>query len=265
VQHRIARGLLHPVHRGVYAVGHPALTREGNWMAAVRACGRDAALSHRAAAELHGLVDRLDLGTIDVTVPRRPGRHPGIRVHEAFGLDPEDLTVVDHVPVTGIALTLIDLAASELYRLEPALGRAERRGALDLPTLDRALERFRGRRGVRRLRTLREHFEPTPEFVRSELERRFLLLCRRHRIPRPKVNLWVAVPGGGFEVDFCWPERRLIVETDSQWHDDTLARKRDARRDELLAAAGWLVIRLRWHDVVDTPEATARRLRTALA
>jgi very-short-patch-repair endonuclease len=114
------------------------------------------------------------------------------------------------------------------------------------------------------VRAVRAVFAPTPEFTRSELERRFLDLCRRHGLPRPKVNLWISVPGDGFEVDFCWPEARVIVETDSRWHDDTLSRNRDVQRDEALAAAGWLVIRLRWHDVVETPAATANRIRPAL-
>jgi hypothetical protein len=34
IKHRIAKRRLHPVHRGVYAVGRPEITREGEWMAA---------------------------------------------------------------------------------------------------------------------------------------------------------------------------------------------------------------------------------------
>ncbi len=262
VQHRIARGYLHAVHRGVYAVGHTALTREGWWMAAVLAAR--GFLSHRPAAELHRIVGQRAIGTIDVSVRRAPGKRPGLRIHHASHLTEADLTVIDRIPVTTVAWTLIDLAACEPRSLEDAFGTAERRGVLDLRALDRALARARGRRGVGRVRALRAEFAPTPEFIRSELERRFLALCRRDRLRRPKVNLWISVPGNGFEVDFCWPDARLIVETDSRWHDDTLSRKRDAQRDEALTAAGWLVIRLRWHDVVEHPAATASRIRTAL-
>ena len=262
IQHRIARGYLHPVHRGVYAVGHSVLSRYGWWMAAVLAVP-ESFLSHRPAAEAHGIVEWRPMGDIDVSVSRGPGKRPGLRIHKATHLTDADLTVIDGIPATTIPWTLIDLAAREPRTLEGAFGRAERRGLLDLRALDHALARARRRRGVARVRELRAEFEPTPEFVRSELERRFLALCRRYRLPRPKVNLWVSVPGDGFEVDFCWPEARLIVETDSGWHDDTLSRRRDARRDELLAAAGWLVIRLRWHDVVHMPAATAKRIRSA--
>jgi very-short-patch-repair endonuclease len=263
IQHRIRRGLLHPVHRGVYAVGHSILGIEGRWHAAVRACGPGAVLSHRAAAELHGLVERRG-GTIDITVNGRPGKRPGIRTHEAAVLADADRTQVDGIPVTTVARTLIDLAAAEPRSVESAMGRAERRGLLDLDALDGAIARARGRRGVGRLRALRAEFRPTAEFIRSELERRFLALCRKHDLPRPKANLWITVPGDGFEVDFCWPAPRLIVETDSGWHDDTLSRRRDHRRDRLLTAAGWRVVRVRWADVVDTPARTAARIRALL-
>jgi hypothetical protein len=54
IEHRIARGRLHVVMRGAYAVGWPRLTRERRWMSAVLACGVGAMLSHRSAAALGG-------------------------------------------------------------------------------------------------------------------------------------------------------------------------------------------------------------------
>ena len=50
-----AKGHLHRIHHGVYAVGHTALTLHGRWLAAVLACGPEAVLSHHAAAALHEL------------------------------------------------------------------------------------------------------------------------------------------------------------------------------------------------------------------
>jgi hypothetical protein len=50
IDHRVASGRLHPLHRGVYAVGHRALTLRGRFRAAVLACGETAVLSHFAAA-----------------------------------------------------------------------------------------------------------------------------------------------------------------------------------------------------------------------
>jgi very-short-patch-repair endonuclease len=49
-----------------------------------------------------------------------------------------------------------------------------------------------------------------PDHTRSELERRFLALCRRHRLPKPEVNVRV----GPFLSDFLWRARHLVVELD---------------------------------------------------
>src|SRR5262245_16905831 len=49
IDHRLENGRLHPIHRGVYAVGHRALRRESAWMAAVLVADA-AVLSHRSAA-----------------------------------------------------------------------------------------------------------------------------------------------------------------------------------------------------------------------
>src|SRR4051794_16778956 len=69
IKHRVQKGRLHPVLRGVYAVGRRELTREGRWMAAVLACGPGAVLSHRSAAAVWGF-GREHPAYIDVSVTR---------------------------------------------------------------------------------------------------------------------------------------------------------------------------------------------------
>src|SRR6476646_4185486 len=111
IEHRVARGRLHLVLRGVYAVGWPQLTREGLWMAAVLACGDGAVLSHRSAAELWGIGTQGG-GKIDVSVCRRTRlRRPGIRVRSRPGLSEDDVFRREGIPVTGITRTLVDIAA----------------------------------------------------------------------------------------------------------------------------------------------------------
>jgi hypothetical protein len=95
IRHRLARGRLHTIHRGVYAVGRPELTPHGWWMAAVLSCGPEAVLSHHSAAGLWGIVGqrrRRQLGSrsrppslIDVSVPGNAvRRRDAIRVHGAL-------------------------------------------------------------------------------------------------------------------------------------------------------------------------------------
>src|SRR5262245_9788888 len=81
VEHRIRTGRLHPVHHGVYAVGRRELARKGEWMAAVFACGPEAALSHCSAGALCK-VGSYEGDEIDVAVPAHVIRdRPGIALH----------------------------------------------------------------------------------------------------------------------------------------------------------------------------------------
>jgi len=85
IRHRVKSGRLHPVRRGVYAVGRPQITREGRWMTAVLACGPDALLSHRSAAALWGFGEEHP-GYIEVNVGRHCNLRPrGIRIHDHPG------------------------------------------------------------------------------------------------------------------------------------------------------------------------------------
>jgi predicted transcriptional regulator of viral defense system len=67
---RVARGALHRVHRMVYSVGHAALSREAQMLAAVLAAGPGALLSHLSAAELWR-ISRFRAPLIAVVAPRK--------------------------------------------------------------------------------------------------------------------------------------------------------------------------------------------------
>lgn len=232
---RVAAQRLHRLHRGVYAVGHLGLSEKGRWMAAVLACGPDAVLSHTSAAALWQLLPQR--GFVHVTVPGDGRTRAGIRVHRSRTLFHSTVTRRAGIPVTTPSRTLADLR-----RLLPqpqfaaALRQAE---YLGLP-LDPALE---------------------PDRTRSELEARFLALCRRHRLPRPSVNVRV----GSFMVDLLWPEQRLIVELDGyQAHGGRTAFEADRARDVELKALGYDVLRLTWRQVTMEPAEVARTMRRLL-
>jgi len=148
IDSRVSRGRLHPVHRGVYAVGHPRLSRHGHWLAAVLASGPGAVLSHRSAAALWGIRDtaRAD---IEVIVARQRRRRRGIQPHHIV-LPSDEVTIERGIPVTTPARTLLDLAEQLApQRLERAVHEAEyRRLTTPLP-LDALLTRHQGRRGQR--------------------------------------------------------------------------------------------------------------------
>jgi predicted transcriptional regulator of viral defense system len=267
VRRRVARGRLHRIHQGVYALARPDVSVEGRWMAAVLACGEGALLSHVSAADLHRLLSSAG-PTIDVTVPRRVGlSRRGIRVHRSTCLIPVDRASVGVIPCTSIARTLLDLAGVVHRRaLERACDQAEVLGVLDMDAVREVLARTAGHPGVRRLRAVVETGQVGENVSRTHLEQRFLELCRGTGLSRPAVNEWIAVTGEEIQVDFVWFKQRVIVETDGfGTHGTRQAFQRDRRRDQLLSLAGWRVVRFTWDEVTKEPGYVTDVVRKLLA
>jgi very-short-patch-repair endonuclease len=264
----VRRGQLHRVHRGVYSVGHRALGNEGWLLAAVLAIGSDAAISHLSAGRLWGVVrDRINVrrSAVDVASPRRVRRRPDIRTHHAPGLDCGDRMVFGRIPITTPARTLLDLAGLlPEDRLRRAVRQAEVERLVNRHDLRFQLSRApAGRPASSRLAAVIA-IGPAP--TRSELEDRTLDLLLRHDFPRPLVNVHVQALHRSFEVDFLFPELRLVLETDGdRYHGTRLAREADAQRQADLEAAGYRVVRLNWRQVTREQDQTVRRLRRIVA
>jgi very-short-patch-repair endonuclease len=268
ITHRLQQGRLHPIQRGVYAVGRPGVGRPGRWIAAVLSCGPDAVLSHASAAELLGIVTA-GAGPIEVSIP--PGRarlRPSVRVHRRAGLAPPDVVRRQAIPVTSALRTLLDLGTRlSPARLEAAINAADRSDLIDPQTLRNALEARSGEYGVRALRRVLDR--RTFVLTDSELERRFLRASRRAGLPRPEAGVQL----NGFRVDFFWRELGLVVETDGlRYHRTPAQQARDRRRDQAHAAAGLTPLRFTHQqvsfepeDVVATLGAVARRLAEGAA
>jgi len=260
----VARGRLVQLHRGVYAVGHRSLRRDGYRFAAILAVGPGAVLSHHEAAALHALRPS-PRTTIDVTVAARR-RVPGVRIHRVERLAPEDVTTVDDIPTTTVSRTLVDLATVlPAAALRKALEEAERSHRLDVRAIEAALARVRGRGGAghARLRAALAELARTGTAVtRSVLEERFLALLDAHGLPRPSANAWTEA----MEVDAAWPVARLAVELDG-WdaHKTRDAFQRDRTRSNDLQAAGWTILRFTYGDVVYRAAQTAARVGRLLA
>ena len=260
---RAVAGRLHRVHRGLYAVGHPLLSPRGRMQAAALACGAGAFISHRSAGALWGIA-ATSQAFVDVSSPGRSGRrHDGVRVHRGASALPRDVTTLDGIPCASLARTLLDLAGVVgREALARACEQAEILGLFDLKAIDDVLARARRRRGTARLRRVLAMLDPEPVFARSELERRFLTLCRRVGLGRPRVNAWVPLSSGGLEVDFLWSHLGLVAEVDGhRYHGTRSAFERDRRRDQLLTAAGYHHVRFTWRQVTGSPGEVTATLR----
>lgn len=261
VADRVRRGRLVRLHRGVYAVGHRRLHRNGHWMAAVLAVGPCSALSHRDAAALHGLRRPHD-GRIDVTTMRDRESNSSVAVHRTAWLTANDVTTVAGIQVTTVARTLVDLAeVVSGGQLARALSEAERLMLVDVRDIVRVLGQTRGRRGPghRRMRTaLDDHAAQGVQMTRSDLERRFFDLVAGAGLPAPTMNATVE----GVEVDALWRSRRFVVEIDSWLYHRTRADfERDHDKRSALEAAGWRVISFSDRQVLEHPEQVLARLR----
>jgi very-short-patch-repair endonuclease len=250
IQARVRSGRLHPIHRGVYSVGHAVISRRGELMAAVLACGPNAALSRYSAAELWELLPRKG-AVIDVVNATRSRDRKGIRVHEGSG----DRTKRHNIPVTTVARTLLDLATTK--DLPRAIEAAERSGWLNQREIRELCERHPRRKGLKALRAAMAAYDPLMRHTRSELERDFLRECRRLGLPKPEVNVKVE----GFEVDMFWREAKLIVELDSwEFHRTRPAFERDRRRDAALLVKGYRVLRVSYDWLATDPRGVAETI-----
>lgn len=253
------------MYPGVYAAGHRQLRREGEWLAAVFASGRGAALSHWDAAALWDLRPPRD-GRIHVSRASTSGRDPDparVHIHRVGTLRAWEGTLIDGIPTTTVARTLLDLAPKlRPAAIEEVIGRADRLNVFDLVAVRRCLAEHPRQHGAPKLRRLLDALSGVGAAdLRSTLEVRFLQLCADHGLPRPAVNARVA----GFMVDFLWRDARLVVETDGYaYHSSREAFERDRERDQRLTLAGCTVLRFTYNQVTRAPEAVAARLRHLL-
>jgi very-short-patch-repair endonuclease len=259
---RLQAGRLQPLHRGVYLVG-PMISTRVREMAAVLAAGPEALISHVSAASLWRMGKAEPPSEVHLSVPGSGGsRRPGIRLHRVAPWLDDERAVVDGVPVTSPARTLLDLAGMVgLRELERAAAFAMREGLMDSRELARLPERYPRRPGLTMVRSLLRDLEG-PSFTRSEAEERCLDLLLKARLPRPHSN----VPCGPYELDLFWPDHSVAVEIDGHAHHSSRRRfEGDRRKDMWLRARGIQVIRLTWRQITQDAVASAVQVGQVLA
>lgn len=204
-----------------------------------------AAIGGRSAAALLGgpAPDYRD----PVTVLVRPGtkwKGPlGVRVHTAEFASSDVLVDDEVVRFTAPARTAWDVATLEATGTAVGvLDAMAHTDVVNVGTLQalhrRPLGGWRSKRARRALELVDRRSESPPEsWVR--------VACVLAGLPAP-VPQYDVLAGGRWlaRVDLAWPEQRLIVEYDGEYHFDGLQIARDDVRLAGLVAAGWRVIRL---------------------
>ncbi len=264
VRHALGYGRLFRIHHTVYSlVPLEALRPLAREHAAILACGLGAVLSHHSAAVVWKLRPPPADEIVHVTAVGSDcgRRRSGIRPHRVATLDRRDVRVVEGVPTTAPARTLLDIAPDLTDReLERAFDEAIAIRLMTRGHVIAMLERYPRRPAVGRLRALAQP-ERKATMTRSEAEECFYKLIRKSGLPEPATNVKV----GRYEVDFMWRQQQLIVEIDGfAFHSSRAALERDHRRDAELQAAGYMVIRIGWRELMAQPEAVLVRIAVAL-
>lgn len=232
-------------------------------MAAVLACGDEgrAALSHSSAAAILGFGVEHAPGIEISRIAPSELRIPGIQVYRRPALGAGWFGHYEGIPVTTPVQTLIDLATRyEQRKVERMVNEADRLGLVRTDDLREALDDHAGEPGVGRLRGILDR--RTFRYTRSELERAFLPLVRQAGLPTPETSVFL----DGYEVDFWFPDLRLVVETDGLTYHRTPAQQaKDLERDQDHGAAGLSSLRFSHAQIKYEPDRVVRILRAKRA
>ncbi|MDN3243351.1 hypothetical protein [Glycomyces tritici] len=174
-----------------------------------------------------------------------------------------DITVIDGLPVTRLARTLVDCAA-DLPRLE-AVAAADQflRAGIDAGSLSAALEPLHGDR-LRRANATLLAADPRSE---SPMESWTRCLVSDAGLPAPVPQLRVRTPNGRSRfLNLGWEQWRVGVEYDGLGTHLGLAAEAANRppRHQVLENLGWEVLVLTASDVMEHPRPWLVRLREML-
>ena len=255
VRRRVQRGDWVRVAHGVYRVADHAVGARTRMRIAVHATGAHAALCGPAAAWWWRLVEQ-PRSPITVIAPH--GRHgravDGVHVWHRT-LDPRDVATVDGLPVTSLALTVLDASVDIGVRV---MDSALLRGRVSLGQLLAVQRRNAGRRGSPRSRAM---LAAMSEGARSEAERRAVALLRSARLSGWHTNFQAC----GYLLDIAFPAHKLDIEIDGvAFHSGGVAFQHDRDRQNVLTGNGWTVLRFTWHDITERPGWVIAQIRAAL-
>lgn len=258
IAHRVRTGAWQRLHNNVYLLGPAPPSLMARARAAVMACGVNAVVSHRSAAEMFGLLPEIG-GEVHVSVAgRNVAPREGIRHHRIAAFARGEITKMRGIPLTSVARTICDLAATESANdVETAFQEALYRDIVTPRAVAAVLERQPRRRGAASIRTMLRDSRLT----RSQKERALLKLIDAAQLPRPLTNVRLH----GHLVDAYWPAERLVLEFDGwQAHGHRVAFERNRKRDQVMLTHGLRVMRATDRHLEDEPVALVARLAQSL-
>ena len=254
VSRRLGSGRWKRLFPGVYRVeGAPATWRQQLKAASLWA-RHGYAVSHCAAAALHGF-ERFREGRVELCVTRELEPPSGVVVHLVGSLHPRDIASLEGLCVTSVTRTLVDLCvAVDGPSLRATLDAALRRQMTTIDKLQAALSRAKGRRGVPVLRALVDEYLGGAAPTESELEARVVELLESVGVAALRQQA-IKVGGRLRRMDFRVLGTPVVIEADGYaYHSNLRAFESDRARNNQLTARGFRVLHWTWAAVRDRPE-----------
>jgi very-short-patch-repair endonuclease len=267
IRYRVAAGRWEQLRPGVYRiVGGPSSPLEP--LAAATAAGIGIA-SHLSAAALLDLVDGHPAVPELTTGLDGSHHHDTVLLHRTGDLLPGDTTTIDGLRTTNAVRTVLDLGAR--LAVDDLLTVAERALHLRLVHPAPLNARFeamstRGRPGAAVTREVLRRLDPSRAPTESELEAMLDRLVIDAGLPTPVRQHVVHLEDRTFRLDLAYPDLRIAIEADGfEVHGSRSAFEADRDRQNLLASAGWLVLRFTWRQIRDAPEDVVATITRAIA
>jgi hypothetical protein len=267
IHHRLATGVWHQVHPGVYRTSVSPVTAQQRLLAACFAAGPRSIASHASAAWLWGLLDHSPDRPV-LSVPSRA--HPklgGVELHRLGDLDPDRVSYRKGIPCTDPLRALVDLAATaDSDVVSRALDQGLSSRLISGRAVAAELERraARGRRGVRLLR----HIVASRGIIgaprASVLERETMLLLDRWGIPVTGHEVR-AGPDDRYRLDFTLLPPVAMEVDGYTYHWSPEAKAHDEARRNRLRLDGIFLLVYTWIDVHHGHLRMHGELTTALA
>ncbi len=254
IEHRAAH-VWERLYPTVFRMRGAPPTWRGDLRAAAFAGEPHAVLSHRTAAMLHGLPGGRQR-PVELSCPRwRRSQTAGLLVHETTFVHPNDVELIDGLPVTTAERTAFDLASLSRSPdfVETVLHAARRKRLITYASTKATFDRLagRGRPGVVVFREALQRW-PGTKTTESDQETLLLQVLRKNGLPEPILQYEVFDDAGRFvaRVDAAYPQWGALIEYDSiQEHSDEWALTRDSSRRNRLLALGHTTLTARHHDL----------------
>lgn len=214
------------------------------------------AVSHRAAAQLHGFARFRD-EVLEAVCSRNVRKRAGVSVHRVDALHHKDVASVEGMRVTSATRTILDLAPSlGEHDLRALVDEALRRKWTTLDRLDAAIAKVGELRpNLAPLIALIHEYRGGDGPTESELEARALELIDLAGLPRPVKQRVIRANGRVRRIDFFWPQFGVVLEVDGfAHHASPKSFEDDRRRNNALVLRRLAVLHWTWRGIHDEAE-----------